>query len=213
MNKEEGREKVKKSLEQIKGMKWDKDTFLILVLVGILLFIIALPMENRKNTSLSEKKPEVLYQKQDIPSDNIRNKETENEEWLYRRQLERQLEEALSYMEGVGKVKVMITIQSSAEQVVEKDNKNSRAGTTESDTEGGMRNVNEMENEEITIYKEDEEGNQSPYVIKKILPGIEGVVVVAQGGGNSYVCKNITEVIQSLFNVEANRIKVVKMKS
>lgn len=213
MNREESREKVKKGLEQIKGMKWDKDTFLIIVLVGILLFIIALPMENRKNTSLSEEKAEVLYQKQDIQSDRIKNNETDNEEFVYRRQLEEQLEEALAYMEGVGKVKVMITIQSSAEQIVEKDNKNSRSGTTESDAEGGLRNINEMDNEEITIYKEDGDGNQSPYVIKKILPVIEGVVVVAQGGGNSYVCKNITEVIQSLFNVEANRIKVVKMKS
>mgnify|MGYP006875711212 CR=1 FL=1 len=38
------------------------------------------------------------------------------------------------------------------------------------------------------------------------------VTVVAQGGGNAVVQKNITDVIQALFGVEAHKIKVVKMK-
>jgi stage III sporulation protein AG len=41
---------------------------------------------------------------------------------------------------------------------------------------------------------------------------VEGVSVVAQGGGDSQIQKNITEVIQALFGIEAHKIKVVKMK-
>ena len=50
------------------------------------------------------------------------------------------------------------------------------------------------------------------YVSKIREPSIEGVTVVAQGGGNAVIQKNITEVIQALFGIEAHKIKVVKMK-
>ncbi|MEI3340576.1 MAG: hypothetical protein V8R80_12125 [Eubacterium sp.] len=42
-------------------------------------------------------------------------------------------------------------------------------------------------------------------------PEIEGILVVAQGGGNTAVAENISEAAQALFSVEAHKIKVVKM--
>lgn len=40
---------------------------------------------------------------------------------------------------------------------------------------------------------------------------IEGVVVCAKGGGKREGCKNISEVIQALFGLEAHKIKIAKM--
>lgn len=40
---------------------------------------------------------------------------------------------------------------------------------------------------------------------------IEGVVVCAKGAANGKVAKNITEVIQALFGLEAHKIKIAKM--
>ena len=63
-----------------------------------------------------------------------------------------------------------------------------------------------------TIYQTDSEGNKIPYVVKKIEPEIQGITVVAQGGGNAVVQKNISDVLEALFHIEAHKIKVVKMK-
>ena len=40
---------------------------------------------------------------------------------------------------------------------------------------------------------------------------IEGVVVCAKGAANGKVAKNISEVIQALFGLEAHKIKIAKM--
>ncbi|MGN0307750.1 MAG: stage III sporulation protein AG, partial [Lachnospiraceae bacterium] len=63
-----------------------------------------------------------------------------------------------------------------------------------------------------TVYIRKETGEQVPYVVKEVSPLVEGVSVVAEGGGNAVVQKNITEVIQALFGIEVHKIKVVKMK-
>lgn len=123
--------------------------------------------------------------------------------------LEQKLKETLSGMAGVGKVSVMITLASSEELVVEKDEPVSRSNTTENDSAGGSRSIYEVESRPQTIYRT--QGSDSePYVVKTLLPKVEGVVVVAEGAGTGSTSKNITEVVQALFGIEANKIKVVK---
>lgn len=39
---------------------------------------------------------------------------------------------------------------------------------------------------------------------------IEGIVVLAEGAGNAVVIRNITEVVQALFHVDAHKIKVIE---
>ncbi len=41
---------------------------------------------------------------------------------------------------------------------------------------------------------------------------IQGVLIVAQGGDNSVTVRNIQEAVMALFQVEAHKIKVMKMK-
>jgi stage III sporulation protein AG len=40
---------------------------------------------------------------------------------------------------------------------------------------------------------------------------VEGVLVVAEGGGNASVCADILSAVQSLFSLEAHKITIVKM--
>ena len=68
------------------------------------------------------------------------------------------------------------------------------------------------QHQESTVYVTDSAGNNIPYVSKTMQPAVEGVTVVAQGGGDAVIQKNITEVIEALFDIEAHKIKVVKMK-
>ena len=51
-----------------------------------------------------------------------------------------------------------------------------------------------------------------PYVIKQLQPEIEGVFVIAEGGGDENVQLQITEAVQALFGIEAHKIKIAKRK-
>lgn len=211
---------TKKIKQIITERKIGKDTFVIFILLGVLLFIIALPVKkdtDQKNTnsadvSSSKENSSILAKKEEEPASRQQQSEENTETMEYIDTLEHKLDTILSYMEGAGRVKTMITLHSSKEEVVEKDTPNTRSSTSEADAEGGNRNVDDMSNEEITVYSKDKDGNQIPYVIKSIEPDIEGVLVLAQGGDSAYVKKNITEIIQALFGIEAHKIKVVKMK-
>lgn len=41
---------------------------------------------------------------------------------------------------------------------------------------------------------------------------VEGIVIIAQGGGNAVIVRNITEVVQALFDVDSHKIRVIEKK-
>ena len=49
-------------------------------------------------------------------------------------------------------------------------------------------------------------------MVKTLQPKVEGVLVIAEGAGNSVVKKNISEAVEVLFGIDAHRIKVAKKK-
>lgn len=180
-------------LEKLKQMK--KNQWAIVVLVGILLLVIAMPVNPGKEE-----------QSQVSP---VQTEEAGGEDQAEK--LEAKLEQVLAQVEGVGKVKVMITLKSSGEKVVEKDRATSQRTTAEEEAEGTSRDTTEQEAGEETVYQKGEDGGQTPYVIEEKEPQIAGVMVVAQGGGQAVTAKNITEAVMALFGVEAHKIKVMKM--
>ena len=187
--------------------KLTKENMAIMALLGILLMVIAIPV---KKTETQKDQPAAPENKS-IAS-GTQETEEEGNPGGYAGELEERLESLLASMEGVGNVKVMVTLDSSREQVVEKDIPSTMDTTKETDSTGGSRDVINSRQEETTVYVTDSAGNKTPYVSKIREPSIEGVTVVAQGGGNAVIQKNITEVIQALFGIEAHKIKVVKMK-
>lgn len=184
--------------------KMTKDNMIVLALLGILIMVIALPTGKKEDGAVTESGQ--LDTESAIMS-------TENEEAVLGQEelLERKLEEFLSCMEGAGRVKVMITFASTQEQVVEKDIPSASAQTSENDAAGGSRLVASQDLDEETVYTTDRLGNQVPYVKKTLAARVEGVTVLAQGGGSAVVQKNITDVIEALFGIEAHKIKVAKM--
>ncbi len=219
-------EKEPKVLDKIKniwkGGKIKKDNFLILILMGVLLLVIVWPTsgsENEKNTA-EESKSQITDSKSGIlnlAENNINMVPSESGEELsleaYTTYLEQKLENVLSVMEGAGKVKVMITLSTSAEIMVEKDTPSKRSSMTEVDAEGGSRNTNDMDMGQETVLVSDENGNLVPFIKKTIQPTIEGVVVAVQGGENIKIIQNITEAIVALFDIDEHKIKIVKMIS
>ena len=183
-----------------------KENMIVFVLLGVLLLVIAIPIGEDKTGEGEEEK------KTDVKLERGENYEIEDTNLEYCLQLENRIEEILSCMDGVGEVRAMVTLAASKELVVEKDEPVTRSTVTEKDGAGGSRSTNESRFEYETIYETDKEGNKIPYVIKSVEPQIQGITVVAQGGGNPLVQKNISEVLEALFHVEVHKIKVVKMK-
>lgn len=202
--------------------KWfQRDNLIILILSGVLLFIIALPTKDGEESGLFDSQTQSGGENTLTQEERAENEASLGQESLEEAQntredycayLEKRLEETLSGVSGVGKVKVMITLKSSEELVVEKDTPVSRSSTNEEDSQGGSRILNQMESSESTVYKT-QDGDSEPYVVKTLLPEVEGVVVVAQGAGTGTIDKSVTEIVQALFDIEAHKVKVVKMES
>lgn len=186
-----------------------KENMIVFALLGILLLVIAIPIDSdTKKEETKEEKDKEQTDKESLSSANLQV----DENLEYCLQLEERIEELLSSMDGVGEVQAMVTLVTSKELIVEKDEPITRSSVTESDGGGGTRSTNESSYDYETIYETDSEGNKIPYVVKQIEPEIQGITVVAQGGGNAIVQKNISDVLEALFHVEAHKIKVVKMK-
>lgn len=111
---------------------------------------------------------------------------TIEEEKDWQQQMEEDLKRVLEKVKGVGKTEVILTCEGTEKNLVEKDEKD-------------------------TVYTKDAKGNQIPYLTSQEYPKVIGVVVVAEGGDNPVIIGNIQEAVQVLFQVEAHKIKVMKM--
>lgn len=188
--------KMQDFMQKIKEKKLKRSDWLILVLAGILILIIALPTDTKGKKQAEEAK-------ENISKENNTMEASKDE-------IEQKLEDILEKIDGAGEVKVMITYQDSGTQVVEKDKNTSANSVEESDSTGGVRNTKEQQLQESTVYEEADAGN-TPFVSKELLPKVEGILIVASGGDNQKVKQNISEAVLALFQVEAHRIKIVKM--
>lgn len=153
--------------------KWmKKENLGVLLLVGLLLLVIALPTRQENENTITE--------------ENTQETDQGLQEQDWQTKMEERLVEVLEQVQGVGKVEVFLTCEGTQEKVVEKD-------------------------ETETVYERDSRGNQTPYVSAEIYPQVTGILVVAQGGDDPVVIQNIQEAVQVLFQVEAHKIKVMKM--
>ena len=189
-----------------KWKKLTKDQWLILFLAGILLLVIALPMNCESGGAGISKRQEGSSEADETAAGPDGGKMTED----YERQLEKQLAEILSRMKGVGKVQVMITFCDTGETVVEKDTSYSSGRETTEGTGGEITEGEQTESTETTVYNPDSDEGV-PFVSNQKLPVIEGVLIVAEGGEKKSVAENISEAVEALFGLEPHKIKVVEM--
>lgn len=101
--------------------------------------------------------------------------------------LEERLEEILPEISGVGNVSVMVTAKNYGKITLAKD-------TSESGEE--------------TLILNQKGGGEDAKIIEESYPSIEGVIIVAEGGGNSKVKESLSNAVEALLGVEAHKIKV-----
>ncbi len=134
-------------------------------------------------------------------------------ETAYEELLEERLKSVLGLAKDVGNVEVMITVKASGEQIALVEKEYTGSKTKEADNQGGSRDTEEEAMSEVIIYEKSSDGSTVPYIVKEKMPEIEGVVVIAEGGGNTLTVNNIIDAVMALFDVPIHKIKVLEMKS
>ena len=120
------------------------------------------------------------------------------------------LEEILSNINGVGKVKVMITYAETSKTMPIYNEESTEENTEETDSEGGTRTVTQTDVRKEVIYEEDDSGKK--LVTQSVIsPTIEGAIITAEGANDPTVKTNIIQAVGAVTGLATHKIQVFQM--
>lgn len=155
---------------------WKKYKFVLLVvLVGIILMLLPVSSHTKET---EENKSQIPQESFDLAA------------------MEQRMEEVLGKIDGVGKLRLMLTLQS---------------GTRLTLAEDTQRDQDRTQREIVTLNRGS--GNQEIVITNRFYPVYQGAVVVCQGADSSAVRLAITETVQALTGLPSDRIRVAKWTS
>ena len=149
--------------------------FLLVVLVGIILMLLPVSSQTKET---EENKSQIPQESFDLAA------------------MEQRMEEVLGKIDGVGKLRLMLTLQS---------------GTRLTLAEDTQRDQDRTQREIVTLNRGS--GNQEIVITNRFYPVYQGAVVVCQGADSSAVRLAITETVQALTGLPSDRIRVAKWTS
>ena len=155
---------------------WKKYKFVLLVvLVGIILMLLPVSSQTKET---EENKSQIPQESFDLAA------------------MEQRMEEVLGKIDGVGKLRLMLTLQS---------------GTRLTLAEDTQRDQDRTQREIVTLNRGS--GNQEIVITNRFYPVYQGAVVVCQCADSSAVRLAITETVQALTGLPSDRIRVAKWTS
>lgn len=185
------REKFQAALRKMK-----KEQIVVWLLLLALVIVIFWPAGSGKETASGET---------EVPEQKAQEIQSQEEA------MEQALADTLAQVDGVGAVRVALTLESTNRKIVEKDVPDSQSSETRTSGDETSENSS-FSQEESTVYERDGSGAETPYVVSEEYPAVRGVLIVAEGGDNPVVVQEIQEAVMALFGVDAHKIKVMKMK-
>lgn len=144
-----------------------------------------------------------------IPSSNEDGRETEKEAPTetvftnYEKEMEERLTMILSQIEGVGNVRVILTLRQGEEHhfltdnIIRTENKDG-ASTTET-------------NEKTVIFSKGSSYDE-PMITRTDYPLFQGALIVCEGGGNAEIKLQLTRAVSALTDLSSQNITILKMK-
>ena len=123
-----------------------------------------------------------------------------NEEVFSLAETEEKMESILGQIDGVGRLRVMLTLASGPQLQLA------------SDTDRSTGSSGDHRSREATVMLNRGSGSQEVIVTQQVYPVYQGAVIVCHGAGNSAVRLAITEAVSALTGLSANRISIVKWK-
>ena len=206
------KERIKKFKESISKQKEQNNKKnienLVVFLILLIITIIAInTIWGGKKEETNQENGNTSYKKL---AENINNSIDSNNSQLNEYNLEENLEDILSKIAGVGKVKVLVTYSETSEVVAMYNEKNTLNNTEETDTTGGVRKIEQTDTDKEIIYEE-KNGQKTPITQKVIMPKIEGAIVTAEGASNPAIKTNIIQAVSAATGISTYRIQVFEM--
>lgn len=129
----------------------------------------------------------------------------------YKENLENELSQTISAVQGVGESKVMITLENGIEYIyVSEENKN--VALSENYVADGQKRTSQTDNsKQSVIIVDSEDGGKEALLKTEIEPKIKGVLVVCEGGDNETTRTEIKEILSALLNISEKKISVSKL--
>ena len=144
-----------------------------------------------------------------IPSSNEENKSVEKEHPTntdfadYAKETEEHLASILSQIEGVGNVRVLLTLRQGEEHHFLTDI------TNRTDLKDGSGST---ETTEKTVIFSKGSSYDEPMIIKTDYPLFQGALIVCEGGGNAEIKLQLTRAVSALTDLSSQNITILKMK-
>lgn len=128
----------------------------------------------------------------------------------YSKQVENKLENIISQINGVGKVNVMVTLESGVEYVYEQDVKSTTDKSQDNDSTGRTQQQTNENQENTPVIIDNGNGGQQALLKTQVEPKIQGVVVVCDGGDNAIVKETVVDTVTTLLDLPSTSVSVSK---
>lgn len=129
----------------------------------------------------------------------------------YEEQYEQQLKDALEHIVGVSDVLVVVNVEGSETQIIEKNRVSAHSSTDETDKEGGKRTIEDQSVDEKVVIIRDGDGEKA-LVVSVEKPKIRGVLVVAKGAERIATKKELIEAVTRVLDVPSHKVSVQARK-
>lgn len=171
----------------------------ILLIIGIIIVIFASTFnDDEENGSARDNNI------QQFPNSNEESNELIDN---YAENIERKLEDILGLIKGIGDVKVMVTLEDTAERIPAINTTESKESTKEKDAQGGTREVLKGDSTKEVVTSGGN-GQDTLIVIKEVKPNVKGVIVVAQGAENPQLKEKVYRAVKTVLGISGNRVEV-----
>lgn len=200
------REDLKKDIRNILNNKKIKDAVVVVLILAFLLIVISFFTDNKKDKS------KTTNSSLTVEETNTNTKNINIETQKYEEKQRSELESILKKIEGVGEVEVMMHFKSGEVKIPAVDNNNQVAVTEETDREGGTRR-NDQKTDGSKVVMKSLDGDNEPVILQTNNPTITGIIVAAEGAGNSKIKYDIQMAVSRLYEISLDKVNVYLMES
>ena len=116
--------------------------------------------------------------------------------------------EIIASIDGAGSTKVMLTMESTVEQVFAENKNMSRNSSNNTRQQSDTVNNSDVTAQSSYITLELSDGSQQTVLLKEIQPRVRGVLIVCSGGDNEVVKAKITDAVTKTLDISSSRVSV-----
>ncbi len=129
----------------------------------------------------------------------------------YTTQLEERLYDIVKTIDGVGKTKVMITVESSPEYIYALEEKITSDLSEETQENTGEKRQQKTTSENGYIMVESPGGQEQALIRKRVEPQIKGALIVCEGADSPQVEQRVVEAVTTALGIPSTRVCVTKI--